>query len=141
MRQICVKFWQYYKGSFTWRQQKHFWPVYLYWGILLSHLYVSLWILVTFLDPADEITQLFAVHNHYYARFRDVSTAFLTLLTFLFVPYELLMKQWVRAGQYAVYYICIYYSYPYFWDFANFCYSLIFESIMCPATGVQASFC
>lgn len=141
IQKIYADFWKYYKKTFDWRHQKYFWPVYIYWLILVSYLYVSLWVLMSNLEPSDATTQLFAVHSIYYTRPLWVSLSFLKLLIVLFVLYYLIVKRYEIAIQYGVYFIGVLLLTPLFWNFAYFSIGLITNSIMCPDTGAQASFC
>lgn len=108
---------------------------------MLSHLYVSLWVLATRLDPADWTSQSLAVHNEHYAQFRDLSTEFLALLTLLSVPYYAAIKKHGIAIQYGIYCLAMYVLTGYFWEFSNWSVSLIADGMMCLEAGQKDAFC
>lgn len=138
---VFRRVWGHFKSTFTWRHQKYFWPVYLYWAVLLLDLYVSLWVLSGYLDPADGASQLLAVHNEQYAGIRNIAAEFLAFFILLSVPYYFIVKKPGIALQYAAYYLVIYYSYPYYRAFHLWSASLIADAIMCPDMQFRVDFC
>lgn len=132
---------RYYISTFTWERQKHFWPVYIYWLIWLSHLYLSLLLFAVFLVPGEDWSIFFTKHHPYYAQARSISLDFFTLLSLLLCPYFLILKKYGYAAQAAVYFVGIYFGTAYLWQFAYESYVIIIYDIVCSEDAQHLSFC